>query len=169
VSAWERAVRWARRNPSAAGLIAVSVLAILALLGVAVTYNARLARERDEAREQRGKAERALALAVKTGAVVDELGMQFYRRNVQDKTEETFLMAANAMTQNLKLLEDMVKSAGQPGRPRARPSRCNIAATCTQLAARWTTRRRTCDEPWSSGNRSSPHTPSGRSSRRARR
>ncbi len=81
----ERAVRWARRRPAAAGLLAVSFLAMLALVGVIVglVYNAELKRAylseadaREEAEEARGaeaterkKAEAALALADRVGYV----------------------------------------------------------------------------------------------------
>lgn len=111
VSTTERAIKWTRRNPAVAGLIVVSVVAVVGLGGLGIVYNIRITQERDEAREQRGKAERALALAVQSGAVLDNLGMKFYERNRQDKTEETFQMAADAMTQNLKLLEAMVLEA----------------------------------------------------------
>ncbi len=44
ISAWERGVRWLRRNPARAALLAVSCLAALALAGMAVgmSYSARL-------------------------------------------------------------------------------------------------------------------------------
>jgi len=44
VSSWERSVKWLRRHPAQAALLAVSCLAALALTGVAVglSYNARL-------------------------------------------------------------------------------------------------------------------------------
>jgi WD40 repeat protein len=44
VAAWERGVRWVRRHPARAGLLAVSCLAVLALTGAAVglAYNTRL-------------------------------------------------------------------------------------------------------------------------------
>ena len=49
VTGLERAWRWARRRPAAAGLLAVSVVASLALVGVAVglAYSTRLARSND--------------------------------------------------------------------------------------------------------------------------
>jgi serine/threonine-protein kinase len=42
--AWERAVKWARRRPAVASLAAFSVLALVAVLGVGLAYNARLQR-----------------------------------------------------------------------------------------------------------------------------
>src|SRR5262249_43298417 len=39
--AWERAVKWARRRPAVAALAAFSVLALAAVLGVGLAYNAR--------------------------------------------------------------------------------------------------------------------------------
>src|SRR5262249_51878509 len=40
--AWERAIKWARRRPAVAALVAVSVAAAAALLLTALVYNARL-------------------------------------------------------------------------------------------------------------------------------
>jgi serine/threonine-protein kinase len=40
--AWERAVRWARRRPAVAALATFSVLALAAVLGIVLAYNARL-------------------------------------------------------------------------------------------------------------------------------
>jgi WD40 repeat protein len=55
----ERAVKWARRRPAAAALVAVSLLAALALLGGGMWFTARLADERDAAERAREKAQRA--------------------------------------------------------------------------------------------------------------
>ncbi|MCC6418169.1 MAG: protein kinase, partial [Gemmataceae bacterium] len=65
VRAWERAVKWARRRPAVAGLLAVSGLALLALVGGAVGlfYTGRLETALDEARNQRAAADRQRAEA----------------------------------------------------------------------------------------------------------
>jgi hypothetical protein len=69
----ERAVRWARRHPAPAALVAVSGLAVLALVGLAVglAYNARLAAAYDAEEDQRKQAEAArdLAEAARQGEV----------------------------------------------------------------------------------------------------
>jgi serine/threonine protein kinase len=52
-SVWERGLKWARRRPTAASLIAVSVLAVVILLVGAWWYNDLLRAERDEADRQR--------------------------------------------------------------------------------------------------------------------
>jgi serine/threonine protein kinase len=71
-TAWQRAVKWARRRPAAAALLAVSALAAAALLGGGLWYQARLqaaladaaqqrdqvARARDEVKRQLGEVER---------------------------------------------------------------------------------------------------------------
>jgi hypothetical protein len=59
VGAWERALKWARRRPTTAALVAVTGLAALALVGLAVgqLYQAQLRRARDAEEEQRTKAE----------------------------------------------------------------------------------------------------------------
>src|SRR5262249_44958919 len=41
-SAWERGVKWARRRPAAAALVAVSIVALLSLLGGTLWHNAKL-------------------------------------------------------------------------------------------------------------------------------
>ncbi len=46
---WERVAKWARRRPSIAVLVGVSVAAVLALAIMGLAYNARLQRERDTA------------------------------------------------------------------------------------------------------------------------
>jgi WD40 repeat protein/tRNA A-37 threonylcarbamoyl transferase component Bud32 len=55
-SAWERSVKWARRRPAVAALLAVSALAGLSLLGGGFWYNARLHAALQDAREQRDDA-----------------------------------------------------------------------------------------------------------------
>jgi len=42
VGSWERAAKWARRRPALAALLGVSALFLLSLLGVSLSYNARL-------------------------------------------------------------------------------------------------------------------------------
>jgi tRNA A-37 threonylcarbamoyl transferase component Bud32 len=68
--AWQRAARWARREPALAGLTALSACALLALLGVWVgfTYQlqaaaTQLQKERDEANRQRALAEEGVRKA----------------------------------------------------------------------------------------------------------
>jgi hypothetical protein len=85
-SGWERGLKWARRRPAAAALVAVTALAATALLAVWIALTARLRaetnraleqqviaeeqrtlaeRERDEARLQSARAEEMLQIAVK--------------------------------------------------------------------------------------------------------
>jgi tetratricopeptide (TPR) repeat protein len=52
-SVWERGLKWARRRPASAGLVAVTALALFTLLLGAWWYNALLRAERDEADRQR--------------------------------------------------------------------------------------------------------------------
>jgi WD40 repeat protein/tetratricopeptide (TPR) repeat protein len=52
-TAWERAVKWARRRPAAAALVGVSVLAAAALLVVGLVYDARLRRALDDVEGQK--------------------------------------------------------------------------------------------------------------------
>ena len=61
VSAWERSWNWTRRRPAAAGLIAASTVAALALVavGVGASYSSRLAEEKQRAEAARDGAEQA--------------------------------------------------------------------------------------------------------------
>jgi WD40 repeat protein/Tfp pilus assembly protein PilF len=59
VGRWERAVRWARKRPAAAALVAVSTAAAAALLVMALAYNTRLQLLLADVREQQAEAERA--------------------------------------------------------------------------------------------------------------
>jgi hypothetical protein len=57
-SLWNLGVRWARRQPALAGLIAVSVLAVASLLGIGVWFTEQLRGERDRARDEQRQADR---------------------------------------------------------------------------------------------------------------
>jgi tetratricopeptide (TPR) repeat protein len=61
VSRWERALKWARRRPAAAALLAVSVLAVLVVAALVGVYNARLIEQRNLAEAKRQEAEANLA------------------------------------------------------------------------------------------------------------
>jgi hypothetical protein len=54
---WERALKWARRRPAAAALLAVSALALAAGMIGTVAFTARLSEERKEALRQQGIAQ----------------------------------------------------------------------------------------------------------------
>jgi serine/threonine-protein kinase len=56
VPSWERALKWARRRPTAATLLAVISLGAATLLLVGLAYNAELRAERDEAERQKIRA-----------------------------------------------------------------------------------------------------------------
>jgi tetratricopeptide (TPR) repeat protein len=63
VGAWGQAVKWARRRPAAAALIAVSILGAAALLATLLLSNVHIAREKAQADSQRERAEANLELA----------------------------------------------------------------------------------------------------------
>ncbi len=72
---WVRFVKWARRRPTAAALIAVSTLAALALCGGGIAYQVRLNRALAEAKAQRFAAvERLVRLNVQTGMGLADRG-----------------------------------------------------------------------------------------------
>ncbi|MGD0089819.1 MAG: protein kinase [Planctomycetota bacterium] len=68
-SPWEKTAKWVRRRPTAAALIAVSVVALLSLIGGGLWYNAQLVAERDKARtaaaNEKAEAQRARAAETK--------------------------------------------------------------------------------------------------------
>jgi tetratricopeptide (TPR) repeat protein len=137
VPPWERAAKWARRRPAAAGLVAVSVLAAVGLGILGYRYlaslerhnreltdlNERLAQERDATVAQRQRAEANLVHAAEA---IDEMLVHMGMSRVAgiphiDRTRA-------------KLLEDAVRVsdrllAVQPTDPRARLMR---AQTCIQ-------------------------------------
>jgi WD40 repeat protein/Flp pilus assembly protein TadD len=72
-SAWERALKWARRRPAAAALAVVSVAATAALLVVGLVFNARVEFERRLVQEGRAAVEAEHAAAEGERARADRL------------------------------------------------------------------------------------------------
>jgi hypothetical protein len=66
VGSWERAVKWVRRRPAAAGLLGLGVVTMAALVALAagLFYGARLNTEKERAEAARGEAETQRGLAV---------------------------------------------------------------------------------------------------------
>jgi WD40 repeat protein/tRNA A-37 threonylcarbamoyl transferase component Bud32 len=60
-AAWERALKWARRRPAAAGLLTVSLVALTALVGGALWHNVQLQATLRDLATQRDGADRARA------------------------------------------------------------------------------------------------------------
>jgi hypothetical protein len=90
----ERGIKWAKRRPALAGLVAVSLLAVITLAAVILNSNARLKDERDHALEEEQKAgiERGKALQAKTEANRQRL-----------RAEE--LLSHNRVERGLRLLD----------------------------------------------------------------
>jgi serine/threonine protein kinase/Flp pilus assembly protein TadD len=87
-SAWERGVKWARRRPAVAALLAVSALAVFSLLVGAFWYNARVRAERDRAEANFDlalKAVEEMLTEVGTQKLADEPGMEQTRRTLLEK------------------------------------------------------------------------------------
>jgi WD40 repeat protein/tetratricopeptide (TPR) repeat protein len=80
VGRWELALKWARRRPAAAALLAVSVLAAVALFVVVLVANRRLEAERDHAREQQ-----QLAEVLREKALREERAAQELRGQAQEE------------------------------------------------------------------------------------
>jgi serine/threonine protein kinase len=84
-AAWERVLKWARRRPSAAALVGVSLLAVLALFLVVLSYNTRLRSQRDQADALRRRAETGEAAALARGQEA-EANFRLARSVVDDYT-----------------------------------------------------------------------------------
>jgi tetratricopeptide (TPR) repeat protein len=82
-----RAVKWARRRPTQAALAAVVVLAVFAVLGVSLWYNARLIAANEAERGQRVKAEQSLDAALQSTRDLAALTFDTLRR----APDQTFL------------------------------------------------------------------------------
>ncbi len=63
INAWQRMIKWSRRRPAAAALIAVSVLALAALIGGGVWYNGRLQVAIKQSNQNLATAERRLGIS----------------------------------------------------------------------------------------------------------
>jgi WD40 repeat protein/serine/threonine protein kinase/tetratricopeptide (TPR) repeat protein len=59
--AWERAIKWTRRRPGAAGLLAAVILALLVVAGAGLAWNANLRAEADREAKRRADVEQARA------------------------------------------------------------------------------------------------------------
>lgn len=68
--AWERAIKWAKRRPSAAALLVVSTMALLILLGLWGRFTVAIQAQRDLAERERKRAETNFTRAVQA---VDQL------------------------------------------------------------------------------------------------
>jgi serine/threonine protein kinase/tetratricopeptide (TPR) repeat protein len=90
----ERLVRWVRRNPSRAALLAVVVVAVLAVFAGVVWYNVHLRAARDRLRAARDRAARNAALALRA---VDEM--------LTEVAEEDLATEPRMEEKRLRLLE----------------------------------------------------------------
>jgi serine/threonine protein kinase len=75
-SVWERALKWARRRPSDAVLLGVSLTALLAMVLVVLAYNTRLRHQRDQANVLRQRAEESEAEVRRSGEQAERMRKQ---------------------------------------------------------------------------------------------
>jgi eukaryotic-like serine/threonine-protein kinase len=97
----ERLIKWARRRPAEAALVAVSLLAVVSLLGGGVWYNARLRAARDRAEARSRLARQA----------VDDMYTHFAERWLgdqpqMDEVQEQFLLKALQIYEGLAAEEE---------------------------------------------------------------
>ncbi len=115
-SAWERGLKWARRRPAAAGLVAVSALALVALLLVTWWYNGLLRAERDEAERQRRQALAARERAEKNEREADRqraaaLAQEKQAEAQRDKARAWFKQACAAVDAMLARVGERLRPA----------------------------------------------------------
>jgi uncharacterized protein (TIGR03067 family) len=138
--AWERAVKWARRRPAAAALVALSVLAALALFGLGWWYNRDLQEERDYALAQRDAATRAKEEAERQqrrARAILRQALQGVDRLTQ-VTPERFPLLSLQMTEErrLRLKDALVLCRGYLREEKADPAgRREVGQTYARLAS----------------------------------
>jgi WD40 repeat protein/serine/threonine protein kinase len=101
VPAWEKGWKWAKRRPTAAALIGVSVAAVLALLGGSWYFTGQLQVERDNAMQSWDLARQSAAAALENGHLAG--------KNAERATAE----ALNARRQNYVLAMGQAQLAWQ--------------------------------------------------------
>jgi len=70
---WERAVKWTRRRPAWAAVIALGIIGVVSALGAAVWHNAAMQQEIDRTERQRDRAERQVKETEKQNARAERL------------------------------------------------------------------------------------------------
>jgi serine/threonine protein kinase/tetratricopeptide (TPR) repeat protein len=133
----ERALKWARRRPAAAALVAVSALAALSLLVVILWSYVELKKERDAAEVQRGRADASFQKAMQamdelTEAEVElppepqldqkrrarlDRALVFYTEFLQERGDDPAVRREIALA--YKHVADIARLLGQPDRARA--------------------------------------------------
>ena len=127
VGTWERTGKWVKRHPTAAGLLAVSALAILALIGVAVgsVYSVRLTAAYQETESARQLAEEAQTAEAEQRQRAEQF-LYFSRVSLAERE-----WSANNVGQALRLLDECpltlrgwemaIHEASMPRRPSHHP------------------------------------------------
>jgi tetratricopeptide (TPR) repeat protein/tRNA A-37 threonylcarbamoyl transferase component Bud32 len=108
VPAWERAIKWARRRPTAAALVLVSVAGLVAFLAVGFWVNARLRRANEELRTARDRAEKRSRLA---RTAVDDMYVQVAERWL-DEEEDKDDLQREFLEKALRIYEELAKDEG---------------------------------------------------------
>jgi serine/threonine protein kinase len=109
---WERAIKWMKRRPAVAALIAVSSLAALVLVAVILAANARLQQQRDyaDAKRQEAEAQSREAQAQRGQALANlRLAMQAVDQMLTRVGSERLANVPQAETVRRDLLQDALK------------------------------------------------------------
>jgi tetratricopeptide (TPR) repeat protein len=117
ISAWRRGLKWVKRRPLSAALVATITLAVTALLGVSAWYNAELTQERDYAlnqqeiaQQQRDEANRLKTEAQHQKAQADQLRTRAEETSADLEAALATFMAMHART-NYNLLRGSARDA----------------------------------------------------------
>ncbi len=113
VPAWERTIKWARRHPTAAALVAVCTTALLALLGLGIWYNARLQDANSQLQHSNAELQKA-------------------QTEVEDRSRQLVSINENLQTANTNL-----KTAQDRAEDRSRRARTAVDDMYTQVAEKW--------------------------------
>jgi tetratricopeptide (TPR) repeat protein len=108
VSAWERTWKWARRQPTAAGLVVALILTLMSLVAGSVSYGLYQDQQAAGLRRQLERRERVGGL-VREAADAEGAGRLAQARKQTDEADRQFTRAASACDRALAMLD------GEPG------------------------------------------------------
>jgi serine/threonine protein kinase len=112
---WEKGVKWAKRKPTAAALIAVSVIGIASLLGVWATFTQELKQALKHAEEKEREATTGWALAEKREKDVER--EKDLAKKEHDRAEKLLYRCVSAIDQNFQAIQqakDVSRSVQNP-------------------------------------------------------
>jgi serine/threonine protein kinase len=113
---WEHGIKWARRKPALAALVAVSVAAVISLLAGWIAFTAELHSQRDLADQQRQRAEEQEQLAQQNLKKAEE-GWR-YAKEQHERAEENLhscIAVIDGYAQTMEQARNTKAQTGEPG------------------------------------------------------